>query len=140
MISDDIREGSKTTTQCFQQYTILMVGEHRMTCALGAACLAKGYPNLHRDGGAQGLRRYWPELDEMVLWPDEVINKGFNGYNKSRRHDLMTVIIGLNDRYRWTREKIADWIDTLELPRLLEIPPRKVEIEVVDLVEETVTV
>lgn len=29
--------------------------------------------------------------------------------------DLQTVIIHLNDHHKWTREQIADWLETLDL-------------------------
>jgi len=29
---------------------------------------------------------------------------------------LFRVIINLNDKQQWTREQIADWLDTLDIP------------------------
>ena len=32
-----------------------------------------------------------------------------------RDHELKYVIMDLNDHYRWTREQIADWLETLDV-------------------------
>ncbi len=32
-----------------------------------------------------------------------------------RQYELFTAIISLNDTYRWTRERIADWLETLDI-------------------------
>ena len=37
-----------------------------------------------------------------------------------QKEDMYSVITSLNDHYRWTREQIADWLDTLEkCPRFI---------------------
>ncbi len=32
---------------------------------------------------------------------------------KNQKLDIMTIIIDLNDNHKWTREQIADWLDSL---------------------------
>jgi hypothetical protein len=71
------------------------------TCALGAALSAMGYKDwLDRD--ALDLCDTW-QLERIVNHPE---------YQDSCR--LATAIIDLNNYCRWTREQIADWVETLE--------------------------
>jgi len=133
MLSDDIRTGSRLTRQTRSQFVRVIFGKHMMTCALGAACVAIGKPYLNRDEGIEALVEQWPELKFKVDWPANTAHS----YPGDPQRDLQTIIIALNDQYNWTREAIADWIDTLELPRPLEIPPIILEIpERVAQVEE----
>lgn len=53
--------------------------------------------------------------------PDRRVNQ-LPGLNKMVKHPvtgvtttLQNVIITLNDKFRWTREKIADWLETLDI-------------------------
>lgn len=44
-----------------------------------------------------------PGIDQIITHPVE-----------GRHMVLRTAIMDLNDGYRWTREQIADWLDTLD--------------------------
>lgn len=34
---------------------------------------------------------------------------------RGTQEELFAIIVSLNDRYKWTREQIADWLETLDL-------------------------
>jgi hypothetical protein len=46
-----------------------------------------------------------PGVDAVVEHP---IEKGFH-------ESIFTIILELNDHYRWSRERIADWVETLDV-------------------------
>ena len=109
-LSDAIREGCKTTTQEHGSYIERNdAGEPVRACALGAAMIGVGdndYTNAMFE-----LEVFWPELDTG---------------NRAMRHpcpapfcpvagNLFLVITHLNDTHCWTREDIADFIDTLSI-------------------------
>jgi hypothetical protein len=58
-----------------------------------------------------------PGLRQKVSCPTKVeedINCPYYHPSQPSTDDLQTMIIHLNDNHRWTREAIAEWIDTLE--------------------------
>lgn len=53
----------------------------------------------------------FPALDTIVKSPCDCEKEfDFKGYDR-----LWFVIMHLNDRDQWTREEIADWLDTFDL-------------------------
>jgi hypothetical protein len=91
----------------------------RHTCALGAALEASGAlkptpttgPGLNHRGSATSDFGYnvCPEwyhlLESYQLHPEFLIKS---------KVQLVRIISSLNDRYGWTRERIADWVETIE--------------------------
>lgn len=71
----------------------------------------------------EGYQKYVPELQQakndyrLSVWSQEL--PGVNELVKNPMTDVLSplreVIINLNDRHKWTREKIADWIETLDI-------------------------
>lgn len=61
------------------------------------------FVGLYFEVNPESLANDLPGIQEVVEHP---INK--------KRMSLRSAIINLNDNHRWTREKIADWIETLE--------------------------
>lgn len=55
-------------------------------------------------GGEDPRIRKLPGLDEIVTHPES-----------GTKQSVKDIIIFLNDRSKWTREEIADWLDTLDL-------------------------
>lgn len=85
------------------------------SCALGAALLAIGDEGqLYTD--AMG---YWPLLMEPAPSVPEAIAKEFG----ESAPIILSVIRGLNDYSRWTREQIADWVETIEKEHAREVFP-----------------
>ena len=83
-------------------------------CALGGAALASGFQRQRDISVATFLLRHWGALLEMCV-PHPV------------RGDITTVedvIHGLNSTlcYHWSRERIADWVATVEPHEGEEVP------------------
>jgi len=55
------------------------------------------------------LATHLPGVKEIVKYPCDCYSQ------TPVKHDLMEVIMHLNDADKWTRESIADWLDTLEI-------------------------
>lgn len=102
-MSEAIRLGSMMAPQGFDMF---MDGEGH-TCALGAAGAAVG---VDFQGTMLHPSKVWPALLEAVPCPTG------DGYH----YALVLVISHLNDLHRWTREQIADWVETVESP---QVPP-----------------
>ena len=64
----------------------------------------KAYAGATMSTGKDERVEELPGLDEMVKHPVD-----------GRQGSLKHVIINLNDQHRWTREQIADWLDTLDI-------------------------
>ena len=94
-LAEAIRQGcQRVVRQCFDGSLVKRNahGQIYATCALGAADVAGWYSQPRNDDGPDGQ---CPVC----------------AYN-TRVHELC--LIGhLNDDHRWTREAIADWLDTL---------------------------
>jgi len=85
-------------------------------CVMGSAALAVGIPCAVTDFGtplwevsafdreaAEAMWRVWPILKDWATCP----GCGFQG-------DLGNIAAHLNDGHLWTREQIADWVQTIE--------------------------
>lgn len=106
-LSDAIRRGAEKTTQ--NRFTYFnadasSVSSASTACALGAAVIGAGLTDM-----------YYPLQRLMVKFP--VLAKRGITCPACRGTDaiLSDVIVCLNDHYVWTREQIADWLDTLNL-------------------------
>lgn len=78
------------------------------TCALGAACEAVGIRiSVHQSSPNNATFRRWPILRERVESP-------MTDRHRAGRASVSVTIQSLNDSARWTREQIADWVETLE--------------------------
>jgi len=104
-LSEAIRLGAMMKPQGFEY---LLQGGH--TCALGAAADACGLLEtdllLHHTLQGEARRRFPILRDFKDRWCPEgcaVSRVGVEG-----------VILHLNDSHRWTRERIADWVETIE--------------------------
>lgn len=100
-LSEAIRLGAMASKQGFGENSIW--GEER--CALGAACLAMGVETPRAHEMYIALRMAYPWLSTHFLPP-------VNDAKVSR--DAMQIVWSLNDLFNWTRERIADWVETVE--------------------------
>lgn len=104
-LSEAIRLGSMLKPQG----TMCLV-DHGHTCALGAALDAIGeLPEITEPAPIMPidlLEGHWPILQAIATHPitDESC-------------EVLNGIVDLNDCIGWTRERIADWVETLEPAR-----------------------
>lgn len=109
-LSEAIREGAKLRPQA--HHGMLLAGG---TCAMGAAAEAIGFSTREIDYGC-----YFDLLDlypyartTETTCPVVSCGKAWDFDNKSRTY-LGQLIVHLNDDHRWTREAIADWLESEE--------------------------
>lgn len=93
-------------------------------CSIGAALLAVGEKLIPYETKAKYNRfcELWPEADTNVMLPDT-----------NWSVPLIKAIWSLNDGYRWSRERIADWVESLEKARESQ------EVQTSGLTNETVS-
>lgn len=96
-LSEAIRLGAMSTTQAFGHLRIRRKGSIFATCAIGAAM----YAAECEDGN---LYIRFPLLLELAPYP----------FNTEIKQQVILIITYLNDVRMWPREKIADWVATLE--------------------------
>lgn len=94
-LSEAIMLGSTLSAQAFG---CASRGDAR--CALSAACDALGKTYLDADGGFV----FWPWLDRMTTCPE-----------CARVRTIGEVVAScLNDKHQWSRERIAEWVASVE--------------------------
>ena len=116
-LSEAIRLGAMLKPQTTGGY----VRDGGGTCALTAAAEAVGLRHApFLDGVLQvdypSLARVFPVLNARVGW--------FPVTTDMQPDDVRTAIWDLNDAHGWTREQIADWVETIEQqqPATVETP------------------
>lgn len=103
--SEAIRLGAMLGRQGFYA----MFGADGASCALGAAALAVWG---REDRGDQDYFAIWPWLNRCAMCPACVAKDSFHV-----PVPVMEIVARhLNDAHRWTRERIADWVESLEPP------------------------
>lgn len=106
-LSEAIRLGAMLRPQGFGH-----LFSHGKSCALGAAKEAIGMKGKRAKAGEgngwQGFDfyAYWPWLRSRVRHP--VTEYGFTEEN------AFWVVMHLNDHLHWSRERIADWVESVE--------------------------
>jgi hypothetical protein len=93
-LSEAIRLGAMLKPQGFGSFNT----NKSTSCALGAAANAVGIT-------CQELCLFFPILKKRVKHPMTVFHV---------RRRIFCLIYYLNDSSRWTREQIADWVETIE--------------------------
>lgn len=88
------------------------------SCAIGAVVLTIGVElsrlKTHQIWDADALRRRWPFLDAIVQQPCACAREPRPRAFGRNECDLWPTIVHLNNEHRWSRECIADWIESLE--------------------------
>ena len=98
-LAECIRIGSKETKQCTGMFFQYLEDKVTHSCALGAAALgALGTSGEYISYSV--LEEVFPELERRVVIDD-------------LQPKLFRAIEILNDQKKWTREQIADWVETL---------------------------
>jgi hypothetical protein len=98
-LSEAIRLGALLKPQGFGMIFRQKTGE---SCAIGAALDAIGRLPFATDESS--AYRHWPILYRTIEHP----------IHYHLETDVLNAITDLNDEERWTREQIADWVDTIE--------------------------
>lgn len=122
-LSEAIRLGATVSPQHFGSYADGNGG----TCALGSAALAIGIDPIRMDisDDESAIDDAFPALGRYSRCPAH----GCLLLNPNAGFPVGVLIPHLNDRHRWTREQIADWVQTIEDAREIE------EISPLDVIE-----
>lgn len=109
-LSEAIRLGAMLKPQAFHELYSPTSGG---SCALGAAADALGLLDTEAGGYKSGLV---PESWKWALRPAEcpLCGTDFRLAPLIARREVQAVIVHLNNFHRWTREQIADFVETLE--------------------------
>jgi hypothetical protein len=79
-------------------------GYNNVTCAMGAALDALGVTMQERKENKRSTYERWPWISQRQTCPD-----------CGKRAEVVYIIAThLNDDHGWTRERIADWVATVE--------------------------
>lgn len=117
-LHEAIRLGAMTTHQIFNAMRLEVEGDTIGTCALGAAYVAGGLT------AQDNMMEHWPILKRFNVCPVAGCLFTRNG---SAVHNVARLITHLNDNHRWTREHIANWVESITLPT--ELPQPELEVE-----------
>lgn len=104
-LSEAIRLGAMLRP--VQEFHVLFDPATGGSCALGAAAEAIGMLDTSRYGRylkGKKAPKHWRWLKAPRACPQ----------CRNKYRDTQDVIIHLNNGHKWTRERIADWIETLE--------------------------
>lgn len=106
-LSEAIRIGAQKRPQCFDGvFRMDFQSNQYRSCALGAALEAMFPSNNDQCVSKADMK----DLREALhLSENEVIKDPFYG----TEYDICLVIMSLNDDQRWSREKIADWLESI---------------------------
>lgn len=109
-LSEAIREGAKAHPQTKGNYSVFSEdGECVGTCAIGAAYYGAFGEPLKTNMDELLTLRDATGVDvwcTMVEYPETSIAAG-------RRGMMQSAIVALNDCEDWTREQIADWLESI---------------------------
>ena len=101
-LSDDLRLGAMLKKQARGDYET----SRGRTCAVAAICDARGTLDQYDDAGIKAVENELDQLTPQAFCPVCKMGQTVSG-----------VVINLNDFHRWTREKIADWLEPVEQPK-----------------------
>ena len=103
-LSEAIRLGAMNRPQGF--YRLYDQGR---TCAMGAAAEAMGIldheNNCYIDGHKSKIKHWTPVAMTMTPCP---------ACEEYGIDNMQRVMVHLNNDHRWSRERIADWVETIE--------------------------
>ena len=101
-----IRDGmTKRTDQAFGDY----FSGQNASCALGAA-----YEGMYRLPQQAGGLRPTKDLEWFFDCLEGSLRKCPGGNDCHKQLSLAAIMVHLNDDHRWTREDIAQWLETLK--------------------------
>lgn len=104
-LSEAIRAGAKIRPQGFGE----LYGSRGTTCALGAAMDGSGMY------GRINVYKHFPVCTtEAFAMPCDCASPGVVPHEAVRVKILAEGVAHLNDKHRWSREAIAEWVETVE--------------------------
>lgn len=98
-LSEAIRLGAMLKPQGFDHYE-----EDGHTCAVGAA----------RDAGGDKAHAQWIQLEAQLKGRCPLCGPVYTEDELFGTYTPVSVVPHLNDFHRWSREQIADWVQTIE--------------------------
>lgn len=101
----NLSEAMKLGAAMTPKSTCVFFGDDGSTCAMGAACFSVGIGKDDLFLDIRAMHKRFPILDLFVQHPEE----------PQTRIELSLTVYDLNDNYGWTREKIANWIEMVEV-------------------------
>lgn len=103
--SEMVRLGSIGTKQGYHHYCNV---ENNTYCAVGAMMKAVGFPvETATPAGMYGF------LQDYSLWKSADYPCGHCSISGGRTSSIFVITTHLNDEDKWSREKIADWLDSI---------------------------
>lgn len=96
-LSEAIRLGSMLKPHGFG--FVALRADHQTSCAFEAAKEASGGKI------DESVDLLWPFLKRLTVCPE---------CGSKETHGAGIISVHLNDNHRWTRERIADWVETIE--------------------------
>jgi hypothetical protein len=117
-LSEAIREGAKLRPQAFGRTFLETASGVLTSCAIAAALEATGYDPLRpldlnaRDLFRETFQSYWT----MPAMPCPHQHKGRRPRPCPDSGQVYGMLLHLNDTHEWSREAIADWVETIEKP------------------------
>lgn len=118
-LSDAMRLGATFRAQAFGLLFVENKDGGIDSCALGAVCEVHGMQPVLDQQLPEWLFDTYPELDNVhTICPVSLC------YATDSR-SILSVIVHLNDHHQWSREAIADWLDSITLdtmPATVEAP------------------
>jgi hypothetical protein len=107
-LSDAIRLGAMIRPQAHGRFF-----RDGNSCALGAALEASGLAVYDEE---YSMDEQAPLSDRLIVDHAALIHECPAGCSEFSHlpHRIDAVIVHLNDRHEWTREQIADWVETYE--------------------------
>lgn len=102
-LSEAMREGAKLRPKAIGYLFDKGEDGQICSCAIGAAMeCARGFSNELWGAGMDDAKEIFPQLKEFISGPVDGINRS-----------IATTIINLNDSRDWSREEIADWLESI---------------------------
>lgn len=126
-LSEAIRLGSMLKPQAFGPPGAMLQSVSK-TCALAAAAEAIGLEHLNVYS-PQWQALFKPTTDTFACPVGELVCHGWPGQPATLANlwPVVSVVAHLNDHHHWTREQIADWVETIEAAQTPITEPQPAE-------------
>ena len=100
-----LRFALKTNNVDINELEKLLFSKFSSQTAISMLRTFKSIPSMFAEESVPELTNELPGIEMLVKHPAR---------NNESKLPLRVVIINLNDRFNWSREEIADWIETLD--------------------------
>lgn len=131
-LSEAIRLGAMLRPQAYGTYFSFSLSA---SCAIGAALEARYGLETAKKVIEVEATLPWPDLDLERVVECPAINGGLMGPCLQMSNAMGSLIAHLNDVHRWTRERIADWVEEQEKLQAQAKESAKAEIRQTESIE-----